>query len=174
MSKEKQANLYATDALPVAMGLKRSTTPLVVVVKDGLGGHRADVLPVPGGQDLVQLLQSIRGLSAAKICVSMDAAKGIAEAYNNQFAEADTIAPRKRCRCNRDQLVLDNLDIVTTVVDKLTTNNAGVAIREDLVKEGNLALVEAAVRYVPGPAAFPTYAQAFVAGAVKKALRAVA
>lgn len=174
MNKEKRANLYATDALPVAMGLKRSTTPLVVVVKDGLGGHRADVLPVPGGQDLVQLLQSIRGLSAAKICVSMDAAKEIAKAYNNQFAEADTIAPRKRCSCDRDQLVLDNLGLVEAIVNRLTTNNDRAAIRDDLVKEGNLALVEAAVRYVPGHAPFSTYAQAFVAGAVKKALRAAA
>lgn len=168
MSKEKQANLYATDALPVAMGLKRSTTPLVVVVKDGLGGHRADVLPVPGGQDLVQLLQSIRGLSAAKICVSMDAAKEIAEAYNNQFVKG------KRCSCDRDQLVLDNLGLVEAIVNRLTTNNDRAAIRDDLVKEGNLALVEAAVRYVPGHAPFSTYAQAFVAGAVKKALRAAA
>lgn len=72
---------------------------------------------------------------------------------------------------DRDQLVLDNLGLVEAVVNRLTANNAGAAIREDLVQEGNLALVEAANRYVPGPAAFSTYAWHFVAGAVRKALR---
>lgn len=72
---------------------------------------------------------------------------------------------------DRDQLVLDNLGLVEAVVNRLTANNAGAAIRDDLVQEGNLALVEAANRYVPGPAAFSTYAWHFVAGAVKKALR---
>lgn len=72
---------------------------------------------------------------------------------------------------DRDQLVLDNLGLVEAVVNRLTANNAGAAIREDLVQEGNLALVEAANRYVPGPAAFSTYAWTYVMGAVKRALR---
>lgn len=72
---------------------------------------------------------------------------------------------------DRDQLVLDNLGLVEAVVNKLTANNAGAAIRDDLVQEGNLALIEAANRYVPGPAVFSTYAWHFVAGAVKKVLR---
>lgn len=149
---KKSVNLCGTaDSVAVAMGLKRSITSLVITVEGGLGGRRADVLLVPGGQDLAPLLKSISGLSSARICVGQEAAQAIADAMNRSYAgggclllpstpegakakptkEDDGVCLTKRevealrCRFNRPDDDFDRLGTYETVAKTLGVSTRG-------------------------------------------------
>ena len=75
---------------------------------------------------------------------------------------------RAGCQVSRDRLIRANLRLVIPIAERYATPAMPA---EDLIQEGNIALMKAVDRYQPGPGAFATYATALILNHIWRAMQ---